>query len=364
MHRKRLLCWKAYLPRSSWPTQPTTPIICARPSLPKARSPSSPTTRHGRSNIRSTSISMPSAISWSAASQNSNNSAASQPVSKRQPEITLPSSLSQPSSYGCDKCPHHLGLSSKYLHAPLAVMGMSLLRNRWAFATAAVVGPFAFFIINRVLNPLVFTGGFHWLVSLATHKGIYGEGEAGFIDFNVFWPNMAAIITAAPVISAVFMAGAFVAVAQMLTSRRYLDPISLTLVAAFLAFAAQLVATSKHFNLHYMLASWVLTGGVLVLTVIETRRLFPRLSPRTIVGSSALVCTVLISTSLLEIRSEALRWIAFNNTGAKLSKAVMTAGPSCANVSGMFVRAPDSRHPANGGSLLRSLCARLQGAAA
>jgi hypothetical protein len=29
MHRKRLLCWKAYLPRSSWPTRPTTPIICA-----------------------------------------------------------------------------------------------------------------------------------------------------------------------------------------------------------------------------------------------------------------------------------------------------------------------------------------------
>src|SRR5258705_7757344 len=108
MNGKRLLCWKAYLPRSSWPTQPTTPIICARPSLPKARSPSSPTTRHGRSNIRSTSISMPSAISWSAVSQNSNNSASSQPVSKRQPEITLPSSLSQPSSYGCDKCPHHL----------------------------------------------------------------------------------------------------------------------------------------------------------------------------------------------------------------------------------------------------------------
>src|SRR6266403_212905 len=111
MHRKRLLCWKAYLPRASWPTQPTTPIICARPSLPKARSPSSPTPNNGRSNIRSTSISMPSAISWSAASQNSNNSAASQPASKRPPEITVPSSLSPPSSYGCDKCPHHLVLS-------------------------------------------------------------------------------------------------------------------------------------------------------------------------------------------------------------------------------------------------------------
>src|ERR1700752_3632298 len=85
-----------------------TPITCAKPSPPKGRSPSSPTTRHGRSNIRSTSISMPSAISSNAASQSSSNSAASQPDSKRPLEITLPSSLSQPSSYGCGKCPHHL----------------------------------------------------------------------------------------------------------------------------------------------------------------------------------------------------------------------------------------------------------------
>jgi hypothetical protein len=70
--------------------------------------------------------------------------------------------------------------------------------------------------------------------------------------------------------------------------------------------------------------------------------LFPKVSPRTIVGSAALVCAVLISMSLLEIRSEALKWIALNNTGAKLSKAVVTAGPSCANVSGMFVRAPEN----------------------
>jgi len=41
---------------------------------------------------------------------NSSSSAASQPASKRPPEITVPSSLSQRSSYGCDKCQHHLGL--------------------------------------------------------------------------------------------------------------------------------------------------------------------------------------------------------------------------------------------------------------
>src|ERR1700745_1572095 len=45
----------------------------------------------------------------------SSNSAASQPDSKRPLEITLPSSLSQPSSYGCGKCPHHLALQLPFV---------------------------------------------------------------------------------------------------------------------------------------------------------------------------------------------------------------------------------------------------------
>src|SRR5665213_455193 len=92
-----------------------TPITCAKPSPPRARSPLSPTPPHVRSNIRTTSISMPSAIWWNAASQSSSNSAASQPASKKPPEITLLSSPSQPLSYGCGKCPHYLehpGLSA------------------------------------------------------------------------------------------------------------------------------------------------------------------------------------------------------------------------------------------------------------
>src|SRR4249919_2943479 len=108
MHRKPPHCSRDYPPRSSWPIRPMTPITCARPSQPRGRSPSSPTTRHARSNIRSTSTSMPSAISSNAASPSSSNSAASQPASKKPPEITAPSSRSQLSSYGCDKCPHYL----------------------------------------------------------------------------------------------------------------------------------------------------------------------------------------------------------------------------------------------------------------
>jgi len=61
-----------------------------------------------------------------------------------------------------------LGLSSKYLHLPLAILGVSLLRSPRAFVAASLTGLIAFFLFNRLLNPLVFAGGFHWLVSLAT----------------------------------------------------------------------------------------------------------------------------------------------------------------------------------------------------
>jgi hypothetical protein len=235
-----------------------------------------------------------------------------------------------------------LGLSSKYLHLPLAIIAVSLLRNWRAFLVALLAGVFSFAIFNRIFNPLVFSGGFHWLVSLATHKGVYGTGEPGFIDFDVFWPNMGQIIAAAPWGCALFVAGALAALAQMANSRRYFDPVSLTLVAAFLVFLAQLVATSKHFALHYMMASWALTGGVLVLTIVEVRRLFPRLSPKLPAASGAIICAVMVLATLFEIRREAVAWTVRNGAGAKLSKAVGEAGPSCANVSGMFVRAPEN----------------------
>jgi hypothetical protein len=235
-----------------------------------------------------------------------------------------------------------LGLSSKYLFAPLAILSVALLRNWRAYAAATFVGIFLFFIFNRILNRYVFTTGYHWLVNLATHKGIYGEGEPGFIDFGVFWPNVAAIITAAPLIFAAFAAGAGLASLRMWRSRNYLDPVSLTLLALFAAYGAQLVATAKHFSLHYMLASWVLTGGVLVLAVVEARRLWPASPPRLVTGIAAAVCVAIVATTLIDVRREALLWMVRNEIGARLSKAVISTAPACANVSRMFVRAPEN----------------------
>lgn len=91
-----------------------------------------------------------------------------------------------------------------------------------------------------------------------------------------------------------------------------------------------------------MLASWALTGGVLALTVIEIRRLLPAVSPAAVVGAPAIACLFLIATTLQQSRSNALQWVALNDNGARLSKAVAASAPACANVSGLFVRAPEN----------------------
>src|SRR5665213_1128371 len=96
----------------SWPTPPTTATRSAKPSPRRARSPSSRTIRRAPASTPSTSTSMPSATSSNAALASSSSSEGSQHASRRPPGIISPSSPSQPSSYGCDKCPQDLGDSA------------------------------------------------------------------------------------------------------------------------------------------------------------------------------------------------------------------------------------------------------------
>jgi hypothetical protein len=235
-----------------------------------------------------------------------------------------------------------LGLSSKFLHLPLAVIGVSLLRRPGVLAASVLAGISTFVLVNRIFNPLVFSYGYHWLVAIATHKGVYGSGEPGFVDFSVFWSNLGEIFSSGPLVCGVFVVGAVVAMAQIVRSRRFLDPLSLTLLATDLAFFVLLVATAKHFALHYMMASWVLMGGALVLTAIEARRLASWLSPRVLSGISAALCVILIATTLLSARRQAVAGIIEDEKGAELAKTIAEVAPACASVAGMFVHDPDN----------------------
>ena len=234
-----------------------------------------------------------------------------------------------------------LGFSSKYLYLPLAVLGVSLLRNPRAFKAVLIAGAIGFIAFNLVFNPAVFTRGFGWIFTVATHKGVYGAGEPGFVDASVFWSNMAELIAAAPLVFAIYVVAAVASLAQMVRTRSWSDPVSLTLLAAFLAFTLQLVATSKHFALHYMMASWVLVVGVLVLAALQIRRVLPALPPAAIATVVAAMCVALIGQTLYETRRQAIEWMALGDVGARLSRAAAKAGPACANVTAPFVRAPE-----------------------
>jgi hypothetical protein len=224
----------------------------------------------------------------------------------------------------------------------MAVLAVSLLRNKRSFALAFITGTIAFTLFNFILNPGAINRGFGWLFSIATHKGIYGHGEPGFIDFDTFWSNMGGIIVAAPLIFAIYIVAALASLAQIVRTRSHSDPVSLSLLAASAVFAVQFVLTSKHFALHYMMASWVIVGGVLVLTIVEIRRLTPAIPAGVLTAAAAAICAILISTTLFEVRRDAMHWVALDDVGARLSTAVVEAGPACANVSSMFVRAPEN----------------------
>jgi hypothetical protein len=133
-----------------------------------------------------------------------------------------------------------------------------------------------------------------------------------------------------------------VSLTQMMRTQSHSDPVSRALLAAFIVFVAQLIATSKHFALHYMMASWVLTGGVLVLTIVQIRRIVPAIPAGVLAAAATAICAILISDTLLETRREAIASVALDKVGARLSKAVVEAGPTCANVSSMYVRAPEN----------------------
>src|SRR5579872_7028092 len=62
---------------------------------------------------------MPSAISWSVASQSLSSSGASQPASRKRLGTIRPWSPWPPSFYGCDKCPQDLAASPIRCHALL-----------------------------------------------------------------------------------------------------------------------------------------------------------------------------------------------------------------------------------------------------
>ena len=167
-----------------------------------------------------------------------------------------------------------LGLTTKITCLPLLLLPF-LFRTRrdvvWCFA---LIAGFALLMLLPILPelPRVVT----WLLSILTHRGRYGYGDAGFLDIGELPARLYQLVNANGFL---FLTAFFLALAGLVALERrwrlHADETwTLRIVAIFLGiFVLQLLMTLKHFGLHYMLPAYCVCSVPLAysLTKLSSR---------------------------------------------------------------------------------------------
>jgi len=128
-------CWKGFTCRgSSWPTQPTTPINLRQAIRCQRRARRHPQqTRHGRSNIRSTSIfyAQRHLVECLLLKTQTIPPASQTRFRKRQPEITFAVvTLAANHLMDAIKCPHHLEVTYDVSRAFVSTLARTTVNSR------------------------------------------------------------------------------------------------------------------------------------------------------------------------------------------------------------------------------------------
>ncbi len=85
------------------------------------------------------------------------------------------------------------GLATKATFLPVLILPFFLLRN-WKYSLCYFLGVIATFFLFTLPAHAEYHRMFDWFFGIITHKGIYGGGEKGFIDFSLYIQNLANII--------------------------------------------------------------------------------------------------------------------------------------------------------------------------
>ena len=85
------------------------------------------------------------------------------------------------------------GLATKATFLPVLVIPFFLFRN-WKNSLIYFFGVVAFFFLFTLPAHAEYHRMFDWFIGILTHKGIYGGGERGFVDFSLYTQNLSNII--------------------------------------------------------------------------------------------------------------------------------------------------------------------------
>jgi hypothetical protein len=152
-----------------------------------------------------------------------------------------------------------MGIVTKIIFAPLILIPLLILgrwKSRVQFLAALLCGVAVFII--PIVGRLTYIRS--WVRGLATHKGLYGRGEKGFIDHSAYWGNLVGLVRSAEFFFVAVFASALVLL-WILWRRKKLEPLLFGVVVVQLL---QLVLVAKMPKETYLVPAFVLSGINLV----------------------------------------------------------------------------------------------------
>lgn len=163
-----------------------------------------------------------------------------------------------------------LGVTSKITFLPLILLSVILPTAKARLICFSAIAIFGILFVLPIITELPAVT--RWFSSIATHKGQYGEGESGFIDFAEL-PNRLWLLCRE--IGFIFVAGTASILAILICvfrtesenvrgMRRREIWVSVILLTTI---TAQLAMVLKHFGLHYILPSFAISSTLLVRTL-------------------------------------------------------------------------------------------------
>jgi hypothetical protein len=162
-----------------------------------------------------------------------------------------------------------LGIASKANFFPLLLLTLLLRRPRAILIALASSALFTLFFLLPIVG--AFRRVFEWLFSIATHKGLYGTGTTGLMDWAAIPERLAQIAAAEPLLVAAAIALAAVAACSNSRDRR-----QAVILAA--ATAALILLVLKHFSTHYLMPVLAIAPTIIVWSLSRfagSNRLYP-----------------------------------------------------------------------------------------
>ncbi|MCB2219608.1 MAG: hypothetical protein KQI35_04370 [Bacteroidetes bacterium] len=218
-----------------------------------------------------------------------------------------------------------LGLATKATFLPLLVIPLFLFSG-WRPRLYYFMGTVAAFFFFTVPAHKLYGSMFRWFSGLVVHKGIYGKGEPGFIDFSEYLDNIFRIFMDNHLFSSVLVLAVVIIAVYLIKHRRSgLSLNSRVLLALIVANGLGVLIVAKHFHHnHYLLPELSLTGLLFFFSIETAGDVFRQIKWKTPLNIIFLIVVILIfvlkSVPLLQIKNDGYRYT--NNQFEEVSEFI------------------------------------------